>query len=320
MSSHGWAPSQLVAFGRSRAFGAVRHRARGARRLDGMPRSLGSHATCPASAHARFEAVGAEVVRRAPVPRRHRPGAGGVQGLMAGSVLVSATVALHATYRVQRLRSRGAEVTPLVHHLDLPGRFPPRWLVVVGDSAAAGHGLHDAEEAIARRIGRGLHEVDGRATAVRSAAVDGATTADVLERQIEAAQDAEVVIVGVGVNDALRATRTRAEVAGTTARLLRALEVRAAEGADIILVTCPDLSVAPGLPPVLRPIVGRRCRTIARAQEEVARSFRVVTLDLERDRLPPEVFGPDGFHPGAVGHARLATRIVELLRARDDHR
>ncbi len=239
---------------------------------------------------------------------------------MGGSALVSATVALHATHRVRRLRSLGAEVTPLVHHLDLPGRFPPRWLVVLGDSAAAGHGLRDAEEAIARRIGRGLHEVDGRATAVRSAAFDGATTADVLEIQIDAVQDAEVVIVGVGVNDALRATRSRAEVADTTSRLLRAIARRAAEGADIVLITCPDLAVAPGLPPVLRPVVGRRCRMIARAQEEVAGTCGIVTLDLERDRLPPEVFGPDGFHPGAVGHARLATRVVELLRGGDDHR
>ncbi len=239
---------------------------------------------------------------------------------MAGSALVSATVALHATYRVRRLRARGAEVVPLVHHLDLPGRFPPRWLVVVGDSAAAAHGLRDAEEAIARRIGRGLHGVDGRATAVRSVAVDGATTADVLDSQVEAAQDAEVVIVGVGVNDALRATRSRAEVADTTSRLLRDIARRAVEGADIVLITCPDLSVAPGLPPVLRAIVGRRCRTIARAQEEVARTLGIVTLDLERDRLPPEVFGPDGFHPGAVGHGRLAARVVELLRAGTDRR
>lgn len=235
--------------------------------------------------------------------------------VMACSAVASATLALHATYRVQRLRSEGAEVVPLVHHLDLPGRFPPRWLVVLGDSAAAGHGLSNADEAIARRVGRGLHEIDGRATAVRSAAVDGATTVDVLETQIDAAHDAEVVIVGVGVNDALRVTRTRAAVADTTWKLLRALERRTAEGAEIILITCPDLSVAPGLPPLLRPIVGRRCRMIAGAQEEVAQALGIATLDLERHRLPPEVFGRDRFHPGAVGHARLARRIVELLRA-----
>ncbi|MEX2550120.1 MAG: GDSL-type esterase/lipase family protein [Nitriliruptoraceae bacterium] len=234
--------------------------------------------------------------------------------------MASATVALHATHRVRRLRARGAEVVPLVHHLDLPGRFPPRWLVVLGDSAAAGHGLADAEEAIARRIGRGLHGADGRATAVRSVAVDGATTAEVLDDQIEAARDAEVVIVGVGVNDALRVIRTRSEVADTTYRLLRVLQDRAAEGASTILITCPDLSTAPGLPPVLRPIVGRRCRTIARAQEAVARMLGVATLDLERDRLPPEVFGSDGFHPGEVGNARLAARVVERLRSEDDAR
>jgi len=129
-----------------------------------------------------------------------------------------------------------------------------------------------------------------------------------------------VVIVGVGVNDALRVIRTRGAVADATYRLLRAIQRRAAEGASIILITCPDLSMAPGLPPVLRPIVGHRCRRVARAQEAVARTCGIVTLDLERDRLPPEVFGSDDFHPGEVGHARLATRVVELLRPGADGR
>jgi lysophospholipase L1-like esterase len=211
------------------------------------------------------------------------------------------------------MRARAALVTPLDHDIDLPGRFPPRWLAVLGDSAAAGHDLGDPELAIARRVGRAMVAADGRATAVRSVAVDGATTADVLETQVDAAADAEVVLLGVGVNDALRPDRPHGEVADTTHRLLTAIAEVAAPGARILFLTCPDLSAAPGLPRVLRPLVGWRCRQIATAQAAVAAMHRVATIDVPRSRLAPGMFGPDGFHPGALGHERLAARAAGLL-------
>jgi lysophospholipase L1-like esterase len=228
---------------------------------------------------------------------------------MIGSV----TLAGDAIRRVQRLRAHRAEVTPLHHDLDLPGRFPPRWLVVLGDSAAAGYDLPDAEAAIARLVGRGLVAADGRATAVRSVAVDGARTADVLATQVAAAADAEVVLVGVGVNDALRPGISHAEVASLTSQVLEAVRARAADGADIVLLTCPDLSVAPGLPLLLRPLVGARCRAVAEAQTAVAALHGVPAIGVPKAVLPPEIFGRDGFHPGPVGHALLAERVLELL-------
>lgn len=211
------------------------------------------------------------------------------------------------------MRTRAATVPPLDHDIDLPGRFPPRWLAVLGDSAAAGHDLGDPDLAIARRVGRALVAADGRATAVRSVAVDGATTADVLANQVAAADDAEVVLLGVGVNDALRPDRRHAEVADTTHRLLTAIREVAAPGAAIVFLTCPDLSAAPGLPRVVRPLVGWRCRQIAAAQAAVAAMHGVATIEVPRARLGPEMFGDDGFHPGALGHERLAARAADLL-------
>lgn len=235
-------------------------------------------------------------------------------GLVLGTVALGAlSVAGDAVLRVQRMRAHRAQVVPLDHDIDVPGRFPPRWLVVLGDSAAAGYDLDDAEVAIARLVGRGLQAADGRATAVRSVAIDGARTADVLATQVEAAAGAEVVLIGVGVNDALRPGISHAEVAEATHRLLVAVRQRAAHDATVVLQTCPDLSAAPGLPSVLRPLVGLRCRAVATAQTAVAAMLDIPTVAVPRAFLGPEVFGRDGFHPGAVGHARLAERILELL-------
>lgn len=234
--------------------------------------------------------------------------------IAVGGVLVgAAAVGTDALVRVRRMRAHRTEVTPLDHDLDLPGRFPPRWLVVLGDSAAAGYDLPDAEEAIARRVGRGLQAADGRATAVRSVAVDGARTGDVLRSQVEAVDDAEVVLLGVGVNDALRPGITTTEVAAQTDQLLTTVRDRAAEGAHVVFLTCPDLSAAPGLPRVLTPVVGARCRAMARVQLELAARHGVSAIATPKPLLAPEVFGRDGFHPGSVGHALLAERTIELL-------
>jgi lysophospholipase L1-like esterase len=238
-------------------------------------------------------------------------GTGTLVGLAA--MVASGVSAAHASRRISRLRARAATVTPLDHDIDLPGRFPPRWLTVMGDSAAAGHALGDPELAIARRVGRALVASDGRATAVRSVAADGATTADVLAHQVAAATDAEVVLLGVGVNDALRPDRPHAEVAATTHRLLTAIREVAAPEAGIVFLTCPDLSAAPGLPRLLRPVVGWRCRRIATAQAAVAAMHAVPIVEVPRSVLAPGMFGADGFHPGALGHERLAARAAALL-------
>ena len=204
-------------------------------------------------------------------------------------------------------------VRPLDHDVDLPGHGPPRRLVVLGDSAAAGHGLADADDALARRVGRGLVAHDGRATQVRGVALDGATTADVLTTQLEAARGADVVIVGVGVNDATCISRRVAAAAVDLRRLLLGIRAGIEPGGRVVLLSCPDLSVAPGLPTLLRPVVGARFRALARAQALVARDLDVEVVPASRAALSPEVFGDDGFHPGKEGHARLAADIVERL-------
>ena len=275
--------------------------------------------------------VRADVVPSVPVGsvagtnRRSRRGrtstaAGALAARAGAGVLVSSlALGLHAAWGVHAMRRRAADVVPLTHDVDLPGRFPPRYLVMLGDSAAAGHGLTDPEQAVPRRVARALVAADGRATAVRSVAVDGATTAEVLAHQVEAARGAEVVMLGVGANDALDPRRRRQELVDATHRLLTAARELAAPDAYLLLHTCPDLSAAPGLPAVLRPAVGWRCRATATAQAAVAALHGVPVIDLPRARLTHEVFGSDGFHPGVTGHAWLAGRVADLLVAEGDH-
>jgi lysophospholipase L1-like esterase len=209
------------------------------------------------------------------------------------------------------MRQVAAATEALDHDLDLPGRRPARRLTVLGDSAAAGHGIGSPEDALPRQLGRALAD-DGTAVEVRCFAADGATAQDVVEQQVPELELSDVVVVGVGVNDALRRHPT-AMVRRDTRELLETVAA-ASPPAAIVLVTCPDLGVAPGLPAAIRGVVGWRCRMVAAAQCEVAAELGVPAVRLDRTVLRPELFGEDGFHPGAAGIRELADLVVTHLR------
>lgn len=203
-----------------------------------------------------------------------------------------------------------------MHDLELPGGAPVRHVAVIGDSAAAGHGLADPDQAWARQVARALHRHDGRTTILHNVAVDGADIPCVLEHQLPAVDDAEVVLINVGVNDAIRRHSPR-RIEREMRHLLTEVRQRAVPDAKIILLTAPDLSAAPGLPWVLGPALAVLCRVTARAQVRAARGFGLELIRMPRQVLPPEVFGDDGFHPGVVGHRRMAAVLIERLTAPD---
>jgi hypothetical protein len=241
--------------------------------------------------------------------------------VVAAAGVVAGLVARRTASQLRRLREAGARVPALAHDTLLAGpggAAATCTLVVVGDSAAAGHGLPDADAGLARQVGRRLVSRTGRAVEVVSLAVDGATTEDVHRDQVPSIPPrATVVLVGVGVNDAIRG-RTPARVREVTERLLGAMR-RQAPLAAVVLLSCPDLAAAPGLPAVLRPAFGRSCRRVAAAQRAVAARLDVAVAPAD-GHLPATAFGPDGFHPGPIGIAMLADRVDAELRRRGEPR
>jgi lysophospholipase L1-like esterase len=241
-----------------------------------------------------------------------RSRAGALAALAGAAGMLLAVPAAVATLRVRRMRHQAAAAPTLVLDLDLDGTAPARTVVVLGDSSSAGFRLTDPEQSAGRRVTRALQLRDGRATRLRSVARNGATTAAVLEQQVDAAAGADIVLLGVGANDAVRRVPTAAVTEALEALIGRIREL-AAPDARIVLVGCPDLSVAPGLPRLARIVLRRHVRRIARVQARVARALTVPLVPLPRDVLEPAVFADDGFHPGALGHERVAARILDLL-------
>jgi lysophospholipase L1-like esterase len=238
--------------------------------------------------------------------RRATRGVAGL-GVLALGALAAAEAA--AVRRVRRVEDRGGrDHTAAVGE----GVGEPLGLVLLGDSAVDGHGL-DTHDALPWQLATRVAAATGRRVRVRSLAVNGATTSDVAAFQVpllRASGQVDAVLVGVGVNDVLRRTPPAA-LEEATLQLLAGVR-QAAPGAWLAVATCPDLSRAPGLGPVLRRVVGRRCRAVARRQQRLLSEQGIPAVATE-DVPAPGLFGPDGLHPGTDGLAVLAALAATAL-------
>lgn len=195
------------------------------------------------------------------------------------------------------------------------GLGTPLEVLFLGDSAVDGYGL-SVDAALPRQVAARLAERTGRRVRARSVAVSGATSSDVAAFQlplVRAAGPLDVVVVGVGVNDALRRVPGPA-VAEATRQWVTGLAA-AAPSAHVVALPCHDLSTAPGLGPVLRRVVGWRCRAVRGRQVAVLEEHGVTTVRLDRPG-PPTMYGEDGLHPGVEGVDVLASLVVGALVTR----
>lgn len=230
---------------------------------------------------------------------------------MAGVAVVA--VATYDVRTIVRLRRNGPPDGAPLDHTALVGEglAEPLELVVLGDSAAAGYGNDHPEHAFPYQLGTRVAQRLGARVRIASVAASGATIDDVARDQVPAlrAHDPDLVVVAVGVNDALGRRRS-ATARAHTAALLEGIS-GAAPRATPVLVGCPDLSTAPGLPWPLNALIGWRCRRIRSAQAAAAASGTIFVAH----RAPPDPahFGPDGLHPGPAGQAALAAAVVAAV-------
>lgn len=234
--------------------------------------------------------------------------------LVAGATVLAGA----AVIRIQRLRRTAGHHAHDLERTATVGQGPgdPVRLLVLGDSAARGYGLTDPASAFPQQLARRLAGAVGRRVAVTSLATDGHRTAEVLAEQVPLARAVrpDVVVVSVGVNDAIRRT-PRGDLATATDDLLSGVAA-AADGAVVAFVPCPDLSAAPGFGWPLAGVVGWACRRVARVQQRVAAGHALAIVPLPRPDAT--MFGADGLHPGAAGHAAMAREVVDGLLARAD--
>jgi lysophospholipase L1-like esterase len=189
--------------------------------------------------------------------------------------------------------------------------------VALGDSFTAGKGCAPGEswaDRLAKSLGDG-----GSPIGYFNLAVEGATSADVLERQVGPALQLEPDLVTLicGANDVL--VSVRPDVEGYRERLASILDrLRGGlPGVAILTATSPEQWRFAELRPRTRARVIRGVEAINDATREVAASRGVPCLDVASHPglNDPENFAPDGLHPSPAGHARAAVELARALNA-----
>lgn len=193
------------------------------------------------------------------------------------------------------------------------GNGEPLRLLIVGDSAAAGVGAAHQDEALAGRL---LAALCGHYTIEwKLIATTGHALQDVL-MQLEqaAAENFDVVVTSIGVNDATAGTPINIWLMQQT-RLLALLQEKFS-AQHILHSALPPMHFFPALPQPLRWYMGLRARrfnqALARHLKDSARA-ELVTAEFP---LEASYMASDGFHPGPPAYAVWAAQLAAAIRRR----
>jgi lysophospholipase L1-like esterase len=248
-------------------------------------------------------------------------GGGGIGLLGAATIgLVLAEVQL-AKRQVGNGHSPHPPSADGLYGLVYAGANAPLWLTMLGDSTAAGQGVHRARQTPGALLASGLAAVAERPVELRNVALPGAQSDD-LDRQVVLAlgdpdRVPDVCVIMVGANDVthrMPATQSVRHLSAAVRRLRTA-------GAEVVVGTCPDLGTIEPVQQPLRWLARRASRQLAAAQTigAVEQGGRTVSLgDLlgpEFAANPRELFGPDNYHPSAEGYATAAMAVLPTVCA-----
>ncbi|MGV9557554.1 SGNH/GDSL hydrolase family protein [Streptomyces sp. NPDC003522] len=208
------------------------------------------------------------------------------------------------------------------HAYDSPGPgVEPLYLTLLGDSTAAGQGVHRAGQTPGALLASGLAAVAERPVELRNVALPGARSDD-LDRQValvvgDCGPVPDVCVIMIGANDVtgrMPPTRSVRHLSAAVRRLRTA-------GAEVVVGTCPDLGTIEPVGQPLRWLARRASRQLAAAQTigVVEQGGRTVSLgDLlgpEFEANPGELFGPDHYHPSVEGYATAAMALLPTVCA-----
>ena len=192
--------------------------------------------------------------------------------------------------------------------------------VALGDSTVEGVGASRPELNYVSRLHARLREVYRNARMV-NLGVGGATSVDVLSRQLERAVALmpDLVTMSVGPNDITE----RVPLADYTRNVDTIFGRLVADTPAVIVVNLlPDLAVTPRFRGHdAEALVGQRSVEFNAALARLAKKHGVHLVDLyeaSRREVPnrPELMAGDGYHPSDIGYGRWAELMWDAVRSR----
>lgn len=188
--------------------------------------------------------------------------------------------------------------------------------VALGDSTGSGVGA--TEGGYVLRLFNRLN-VQRPGSELKNLCVSGATTADLIRRQLEpgVAAAPHLVTVGIGINDVGHNVGID-EFAQNFETILST--VRSKTSARIVVSNLPDISSAPQIPSVIREQYQQQIIDFNQRVAEISAKHGAVVFDvysITHAELPghPEYFSADGFHPSDKGYELWAEKMWPVLES-----
>ena len=189
------------------------------------------------------------------------------------------------------------------------GEGEPLTLLVLGDSAAAGVGVEDQQNALTGNLVSLLAK--NFQVRWRLFAKSGETTASTLALMQQAdLETVDVVITSLGVNDVTSGNSRHGFRQDTQALIAWLREHLGAQ--HILLSGLPPMGAFPALPHPLRWYLGRHSIMLDNTLAHIAdlQGCDYLKMDVEHD---PRYIAADGFHPGAPLYAEWASRAYQRI-------
>ncbi|MFC7544825.1 SGNH/GDSL hydrolase family protein [Plantactinospora sp. GCM10030261] len=235
-------------------------------------------------------------------------------GLTAATALTASGVLIGQARQARRTIPMAEAPPPRgdgVYGVKFPGT--PITLVVLGDSSAAGYGVHRPRETPGALLATGISRRLRRPVRLFRHAVVGSLSSG-LRPQVEAALEhrPDLAVILIGGNDITN--RTPQPVA--VRHLVETVRALRTAGAEVVVGTCPDLGAIQPIKPPLRWLARRWSRRLAAAQTVAvveAGGWTVSLGDLLGPRFaaePTRMFAWDHFHPSAEGYAIAAAALL----------
>jgi lysophospholipase L1-like esterase len=239
----------------------------------------------------------------------------GAIGAVGGAALFGLLI---GESKLARRRIPAPETAPPVSHdttwvaAGVAPDEPPISIAMLGDSLAAGYGVHRDRDTPAAQLAISISDVARRPVHVTNVAVVGAESGD-LKAQFDELGPArpELAVIMIGANDVTH----RIKPTESVRHLQNAVRRLRARGAEVVVGTCPDLGTIRPLAQPLRAYARRLSRTLAAAQTVVVVEAGGRTVSLG-DLLGPlfasrlDMFSDDQFHPSAAGYQAAAEALL----------
>ncbi|WP_051728596.1 SGNH/GDSL hydrolase family protein [Amycolatopsis sp. La24] len=225
-------------------------------------------------------------------------------------LFLMAPVLVAQAVRVRRATPRLPGATGPIEGALGTGR--PLRLTVIGESTVDGVGALTHADALTGQLAVGLARAyPDREVLWHALGITGASARVVLDELVPRVQEADVVVVVLGVNDTLElhsAARYRRDL------LSIIVEVRRRVGdIPVVLAGVPPLASFPSLPRPLRDLLGARSVALDQAARGLTRLPGVTHIPLAPGLLRPGMFAADRFHPGPIGYRAWAAALSEGL-------